>query len=693
MMGQLVQVLRTYATRPLNWLIGLGIFVCLVVIFASVNYTKKSRVAPDLPRPLPREWVELSRREPERRHSDFWEISDLIAQGKAKNVRSLELMLDGSKPLPDLSPFENLEYARLSGDFTNEDIGVLAAVKNLAGLSLSSVDELPSHALAGLEGQLQFLEITTEQLLQQSEQLPELTKLQHLELDGSNLDSEVLDAVLSIPNLRILVFESSSILLTKDELLLFKDHGNLKEIYAHWNQYFSRNDFDESLLGPVRALPMSYPTNRLWAFKMAQLAMCFVATLIGGHVFAQFVAPYSRVVPKFASAHQLGVMIVFLAVAVPMLVGQLRLGTAALPAISLIFWIPACLTITSQFVWSPRPVLVTMIVMPVILIMIAPLAFSDLLLEYSPADYLSFVEGKMPEVALGIIVVEAISLGIAILLLPKLAPVVNERLPSLPAQGFSMSQGWSKPNADQPFFKLFDKSLKHLEFHEDSWWKMIRLWRVGTPYRPLTFLAAFVPFMMLFMCFGFVMQLYRYQSLEAFAFEMLIPITATQVIGMGLILPSVTWGMRKKYLEMELLRPLDRKTFVNQLFAAFAVDHWVGWLGIACGMVFVVVKPLNGNASTSFPFVLAMLAAAVWLFSAGTTVFAFKETWLAAVIVGTQVFLLIGLTSGLAVAMDELGFSDEAGLRVLTGLSVVVIVLGLLILGWMYRRTLRREWA
>lgn len=698
MKPQLYQVFRTYWQRPVLLLLAVGMFLSLIGVYGFGLFRGSNEyVAPRRPLPTQYAHVQLSELEVYDAQTGMPQWTEIL--GRAKLIRTLDIHKDSDSELPDLFPFVNLEAISLVGEFSQSEIDQVAKLENLNTFSYSETPalELPKGTFTKLGKRIRHLESSNHGLLAHKDELKDLVILHSLYLQGSSEDvnfDELLAAISLIPNLRTVVFSPQHLVRTTEALAPLKKHPSLRDVYAQLSFIPDAERKEINIDSTVRFLSLNYSSNRLYAIKIAQIVSVLVSIILGIQLKSQFSSPYAQTVPNYIEAHRNAAISILFSLTPLTVLGLMLNGLPVLPAFALVYWIPGCiaLIVLATFSGLKRMAFVTA---PLGIINITPLMFGAFILKVNPSDCIWFLEGKLSTLTLSILAIEFISILAIFIKLSNIHRTVNEKFAVMPSLEWKPNQvNQLAKNADKhPLFRFLDRATTGLSYHNNSTWHLIQLWRKGNVIRPAIFLLFFVPFLFLFtVVFGFFLN-GPSSGLSTQTIEMALFGGMTQVVGIGLVMPFMSWYQRKKYLEADSLRPADRKNFVKQLFLAYAVDHWIVWLTGIAVLVYFLILPNNGDLSVTLSLAPILPAAAIWLFGAGTSIFAYKNHWIAGVAgVVWAILPVIGIII-IAIIVEGYDLPETQQIQTISFAAIAMIPAGLLLVNRMHRRALNREWG
>jgi hypothetical protein len=698
MKPQLYQVFRTYWQRPVLLLLGVGILLSLIGVYSFGLFRGSNEyVAPSRPIPSQYAHVQLSELEVYDAQAGTSQWTEIL--GRAKSIRTLDIRKDSDSELPDLFPFVNLEAISLVGEFSQSEIDQVAELKNLNTFSFLETPalELPQGTFTKLGKRIRHLESSDHGLLAHKNELKDLVNLHSLYLQKSSEDvnfDELLEVISLIPDLRTIVFNPQYLVRTREALAPLKKHPSLRNVYAQLSFIPDAEQKKINIDSPVRFLSLTYSSNRLFAIKIAQIVSVLISIILGIQLKSQFSSPYAQTVPNYIGLHRFTAISIFVSLTAVTVLGLILNGVPVLPALALVYWIPGCFALIVLATFNGQKWM-AFVTAPLGIIIMTPLMFGAIILETFPSDGIWFLEGKLYTMTLTILAIEFISIRAIFIKLSTIHRTVNEKFAVMPSLEWKPNQANQLArNADRhPLFRFLDKSTTGLSHHNNSTWQLIQLWRKGNIFRPGIFLLFFVPVLFFAtIVFGLILN-GPSSGLSLQTIEMALFGGMTQFVGIGLVLPFMSWYQRTKYLEADSLRPADRKSFVKQLFLAYAVDHWIVWLAGIAALVYFLIFPNNGDLSVTLWLAPILPAAAIWLFGAGTSVFAYKNHWVAGIAgVIWAVLPVIGIII-LAIIVEGYNLPETQQVQTISFAAIAMIPAGLLLVYRMHHRALNREWG
>ena len=466
-----------------------------------------------------------------------------------------------------------------------------------------------------------------------------------------------------------------------------------------------------SLRNPsVEEIRFTPELDRKMFIPQIYFASLFITAIIAHQLSAQFYLPGSHVIPRYSVPHQIGGLLAGAILMTPVFICLLSIGLPVSVTIAMVLFGPASVGLTLVLIYQQRVgwrflALIPIFAQFLVMIQLGFAAFDNNLFNssldaaVSQSRFESFWAGNQPVLTGIVITVELMCLAAYFLRLPALTHWINEECPALPklTLEIDLSRQWPTAHRQKHLTWFIDRDTARLRFHQNSLWKVVQLWRIGNIVKPLPTACVFFCMMVLFslaMPSTFLNSIPIAQThfrINPRLFCMLV-----MMIFCGFMLPAMAWLTRKKFEATDILRPVDRRSYVRQIFLAFAMDHWVGILALLIAVVAIIFHlPPDARTLLSTPILLMALTFVIWVFAAGSSLLAFQIEWvaglIACIVLGTGMTGILGqLVTG--AAESNLASSSDRMLAISIS-SIVMGGLGGIVIYWMYHRALRREWS
>ncbi len=699
MKPQLYQVFRTYWSRPLLIVIGL-VSLCLTAgLFYQSQNNDNFSLSPQLKRPGLY------------KHADSGKWKSFLKDEKLDEIRSLSLHILSPDDNPDLSQLSELESLQIyAPNLTPELLNEIQSLKKLTSLSLLDTGmgvtktefEIPEEFFKKLGPQLQELDIIASNRTPFGDikGVENLENLELLKISGKDMTLESFQAIKRLPRLKYLVIVFSVSLEGEHGKLLLelKNHPTLERIYASW--FRSIEDGPAS----IRMLPLyqlSYSRGKVAGIQLGLFLMLSIMLILFLQLWSLFISPAAIVIPGYAIAHRRAAFVILGGGVFVTVVGLMLTGIAWLPAIAITLIIPtfgAMIALASQ---SRSGIirgagLLLGISIGLIIGGQATLFTGDLL-RYG-RYYAEFTLGDYPLFTCLLLITQLFVIAIILRRLPNITRRINERYAILP--GFSP---WDVEKQQRALLsrgsswrtRLIDFRPRDVQYHQGSMWKQTKLWRLGNPFRPLLFIVGMLGMAGLFLI-GSVYGGF-YQTAPDFLPSFLALNFLFQTTFVTSIMAAGHWYRRCKHLELETMRPVGRKNLVRQLFLALAIDQSFAIIaGLFFGFFAISLSASRIEADAIYTFVFIFVAAVLWMYAIGTTIFGIKRAWVIwTVDISTCALLLAiiiriayevsGRTKGPIAPYDQFLITTSA--------CTITITAAIVMITFMYRKALQREWG
>ena len=387
---------------------------------------------------------------------------------------------------------------------------------------------------------------------------------------------------------------------------------------------------------------------------------------VWGHAKTQFADPRARLTPDFAGPH---LVMAWIASAVMILIWGagiwfvLQIGfTGSLAVACLLFaaagwlvygesWVAALLLVASIFGAASES---------------GQQVFAAL---FAPSAWLT---------STGIVAASLAGLGV---LGARIAAITEEN-PAYRRQVMRSEQlAWHHPSTAQPPQRMgrfsgnfVDSRMRNYLARRPGWLRRVERWRM-----PLTPMPLWIPMLLMI---GVSVMFQRKGGQFEFAWMQ---------CGIAAIVPLSVWRKRRAMLAQELLRPIDRKTFLRELGAALALDmiDIMGMATVFILVVYAVLKPRQLSEPQPWLMMATVWSAATitfgcgaWLLRVRSEVTFFVGTILALMATNMVLIFPIGLT--------EIKDMQQYG-HLVRLVPPACLAVGLVISGLAYRRWLTAD--
>lgn len=715
MISQLMHVFETYWRRPLCLLLAIPIlaFAGMLLYSLCTEDVSQRQIGPN-PKFAGRFEIMTN-----------GQFNPPIVPGKENEVR--RVWVNGNVDAATFTPnkLPQLEYLSwATQNVTLADAEFLLKFPHLHSLELAC-QQLSPGALVALGPQMIELQVPSFLLHAHLNELPALNQLTLLRTDQSQLSADTMAGIARIPNLRTLVLERGMFCgmpagLRMQNVNEFGElniapaalepltlHPHLQAVFADWSQ---RLTGDRKLLASVHAYPASYRLKEVFANAPVFFMMLLVSALLVLQLGAQFLNPAAMVVPGYGRSHKLAAILIMVVSSSLCLLGLTSNGISILPAVAITLLSPAVISALICCIhFTPNTTARRYAFYPLLKVMailsIAAFAFVvvNLLISVPPPMYLGmrtwFFAGHYPFATACIVCAELGILSYVALKLERLALDVLETNPAM--IGFSISQLTAKQGVSRSGeggWQLWgmDPRGRDLSYHGGLFWKQVLLLRSGNPYRPFQFQLVYLVVMgLMFPVFHYTFgninrpEANPFQDIRSFIWS-----NTGQLVVMTLVIPISLWFRRRKSMEMEFCRPVDRQELSRQLFVGLAIDQSFAIIPAIAFTLYIFSLPqVEANTLTiacAAAFIVVLFSAG---FAAGTTCFAFKPSWpiYLVTIIG---FLGLTMTVGIgsATLVNPAMGPKVAPATLITGIAVITVCIWGSIF-WLYRRTRNREWG
>lgn len=544
-------------------------------------------------------------------------------------------------------PFPNLMSLQVVGELdSQEDLSVLKEMPQLDSLSLLT-DLTPAiMENVGQLGRLRYLRLLELDRATELGDLGRLSNLRTLDVLRVPDHARLFDQIRQIPNLRTLVLSGQvAAIFNPADWERLRDMPQLTHLYLRGNakgSERSRIELDRvrQMLPRVKVRPASVSSRRSNAWKWIVVASTLIWGVLMTQLQSHFSHSASRLIPSFASAH--------LAIAASLCSVTTAIQTAILwhegcsLAASLagslmvqgcLWWIIVFL-MRLENLWCTAfmPGLAQMACVQITIV-------STVASPFSISDVDWFLSGKQPLLAWVIVAGCVVSPILVFRRVPRLHNAFQEMFGSLPPLGTSM-KGWqpqnlaamqqaqahSQHNGPSGLFNRLDTLLASPDRADRS-----ELWIAGNMLNGRFLACAAV-------CIGALMAC---TIIGAEYFQILpyvAPLRDTSILplmalyGIDLVTLGLIAGWRERLLVFgyEMLRPMSRSEFVQQIFAAVARDMrpLLSFHLIAMGIL-ISINWSRGFLPYFFPVLLCyILFRALFLYSAVLFFLTVRNGWI-----------------------------------------------------------------
>lgn len=714
--------LLTYIRRPLNWLtmlpaVGFLIFMVVLPLILDSVVTEildsensaevyRSNVGPELNR----------HRSYNSTRTENWET--FLASRDTTKIKALRLSRDylvDEDPVPDLSVLPQLRTLQLNRrQISTADIDRLVAATQLDSLEIEA-DEIPNGTFARLGPQLRELEIAGRLLLAHSDEVSALTELRLLRIDPRSVGPEMIGLIAQIPRLRYLVIsdqiydfggsqEAAKLpppRFRPHEFETLAKHPSLRGIFAEWEEDVSPR---AAAANGLWIFPGSQSGNHFISLVVLGFVMVFSASTIYTQLWSLFVIPAAGVIPGYAAVHRRVAACLIGGACLMVWVGLFFSDVARMPAAALtlsFFAIAPGMVLMPQ---SPRPWIRQ--IAPVYLMFVIGVGWlwisgwslpSLISMPTVTGNFVWFLDGKLPLLAAGLLLLELVLLAVALAKWPELTRNVQERSPVAPGlsvwdpqQAKRNQYGWKNWK-----FSQAEQPVKRPSLDSPLFWEAVERWRRGNgnQTRRMGVIA-----MVLLAMLAPIAIIFDHTTTMA---QSLFVVCLFQGVLVTIALSTQFWLRRRKTLAIESLRPIERRDFVTQLFSALAMDQLWGVIPLAMTagyllyMVPEIWTPWNlGGLALSLAAIMA------WAFAGSTAIFAFKRDW----VVTMSLLVLLGIP-GISLSPTIIVWNLSSGPSEAPGptlpeigviammVSAVVLLAAGVVIYLMHRRAVWREWG